>query len=318
MSKSKIKWTKYSWNPIVGCEKVSPGCQKCYAERMAKRLKAMGNKKYQNNVVDEKGWIGGIAAKLSLEDAVIALPKKSSVIFVGSMSDLFFGNIPSSYIQKVYEMMGLFQKHTFIVCTKRPERIIPVLYKSGYMKKGDYLDNVIHLTSVENQEWAERRIPELRILKEYGDWKIGLSIEPLLSSIKLKMNFLKKDYRYDVEFIDQIIIGGESGPGARPMKPEWARSVRDQCADEGVPFFFKQWGAWVHIPRKKVLELRVLPRKNEMYCAKIKMKEEMIYLKRERIIIMEDGIMAKLSKKQAGISGRLLDGKEYKELAWMN
>lgn len=258
MSKSKKEiWWQKSWNPIVGCQKVSPGCANCYAEKMAKRLKAMGQAKYQS-VMDDNGWTGKVASKLSLEDAIIALPKKPSVVFVCSMSDLYFKGVADAKIQKVYENMRMFPQHTFIVCTKRPERIIPVLYDSGHLQKGEFLKNVWHLTSVEDQEWADKRIPELIRLKEWGDWKLGLSIEPLLGPIDLGLS----KYTCLTEYCDnighcsdphtvcpdnphraciqQIIIGSESGPNRRECKIEWVRDIVQQCKAAGVPVFVKQ------------------------------------------------------------------------------
>jgi len=238
MSKSKIEWTEYSWNPIVGCRKVSPGCANCYAEKMARRLKAMGNGAY-DYVLDENGrWDNQVFYRSIPNNGEIKFPKKPTVIFVCSMSDLYYELIDKEDIHLVYNVMRNYTQHTFIVCTKRPERIVPVLYGSGYLKKGESFENVWHLTSVENQEWADKRIPQLLRLREYGDWKLGLSVEPLLGPIDLT---LCPEYE-EGAYLDQIIVGGESGPGARPMHPDWARSMRDQCAEVGVPFFFKQWG----------------------------------------------------------------------------
>jgi protein gp37 len=148
---------------------------------MAWRLKARGNKKYQD-VVDKNGWTGkGVFKHQRIFN--VKFPQKPTTIFVCSMSDLYYELVDDRYIQWVYNVFCSFPQHTFIVCTKRPERIIPVLYESGYMNQGDSLKNVWHLTSIENQEWVDRRIPELLKLKEWGDWKIGLRIEPLIGPI---------------------------------------------------------------------------------------------------------------------------------------
>jgi len=235
MSKSKIEWTEHTWNPIVGCQNVSPGCANCYAVKMAQRLKAMGQVTYQD-VVDKNGWTGVYNADGVYETPQI--PKKASVIFVCSMSDLFCEAIPGSIIQDVYDIFKQYPQHTFLVCTKRPERIVPVLYDSNYFGAGDSLANVWHLTSVENQEYADKRNPELWRLNEWGDWKLGLSMEPLLGPIDLD--------RYVKEWIGQVIIGAESGPKRRECKNEHVSEMVYQCKEAGIPCFVKQ----IHIDGK--------------------------------------------------------------------
>lgn len=313
MQKSKIEWTKSTWNPFCGCRKCSPGCTNCYAERQAKRLKAMGLPQYQD-VVDENGWTGKVCI-----DRWGKAADKSSPIFVGSMSDIFYEGFTDKDILGLYNYFKRCRpKHTFIVCTKRPERIIPTLYDSGYLFSRDRklgkstaaLDNVWHLTSVENQEWADRRIPELIKLKNFGDWKIGISAEPLLGKIELNQNYNQGKFWGDM--LDQVIVGGESGPGARPMNPDWVRSIRDQCQEAHVPFFFKQWGAWLPgepdgTPEYKFQNGKIVDRNGFPDFEDPKIK------KRWRVDAEGDCVWFRAGKKKAGWE---LDGKEYNELAW--
>ena len=210
---SSIEWTESTWNPITGCTKVSPGCKFCYAERMAKRLKAMGSANYENGF------------KLTLHEHVLELPlswKKPQTIFVNSMSDLFHKNVPFEFIQKMFGVMNKAYWHRFQILTKRSERLFeldPLL---------TWTDNIWMGVSVENENYTYR-IDHLR----YTHAKVKfLSIEPLIGPIE-KLN---------LKNIDWVIVGGESGPGARPMKEEWVIKIRDECRKAKVPFFFKQWG----------------------------------------------------------------------------
>jgi protein gp37 len=211
--KSSIEWTESTWNPVTGCNKISPGCKNCYAERMAKRLKAMGSENYENGF------------KLTTHKHVIALPlqwRKPQVIFVNSMSDLFHKNVPLSFILGVFETMNKAHWHVFQVLTKRSDRLIEINKYLPWSK------NIWMGVSVENQEYTSR-IDELR--KTDAATKF-LSIEPLLGPIK-KLNLRK---------IDWVIVGGESGPKARPMKEKWVIDIKERCIKQSVPFFFKQWG----------------------------------------------------------------------------
>jgi protein gp37 len=211
--KSSIEWTESTWNPVTGCNKISPGCKNCYAERMAKRLKAMGSDNYENGF------------KLTIHDHVVALPlqwRKPQVIFVNSMSDLFHKNVPLSFILNVFETMNKAHWHVFQVLTKRSDRLLEL---DKYLT---WTKNIWMGVSVENQD-CTFRIDDLR--KTNAETKF-LSVEPLLGPIK-KLN-LKK--------IDWVIVGGESGPKARPMNEEWVIDIRDKCLKQSVPFFFKQWG----------------------------------------------------------------------------
>ncbi|MEW8659059.1 MAG: phage Gp37/Gp68 family protein [Candidatus Thiodiazotropha endolucinida] len=210
---SKIEWTDTTWNPVTGCTKVSPGCKHCYADRMARRLKAMGQFRYRNGF------------EITLQDDLINLPlswKKPRFVFVNSMSDLFHPDIPVEYIQKVFHVMEQANWHNFQLLTKRSDRLLEISHLLPWP------DNVWIGVSVENADYINR-INHLRSVPATVRF---LSIEPLLGPLS----------RYPLKGIDWVIVGGESGPRARPMEKEWVRKIRDKCIALGVPFFFKQWG----------------------------------------------------------------------------
>src|SRR5690606_31845291 len=210
--KTKIEWTEATWNPTTGCTKVSEGCKNCYAEKMAKRLQAMGMKRYQNGF------------QLTLHWDLIDLPlrwKKPRKIFVNSMSDLFHPAVPDVFILKVFETMNRASHHIFQVLTKRPERAARMADRITWSP------NIWMGTSVENMKVIERVNYLLRIPARVR----FLSCEPLLGHLELNL-----------DGIHWVIVGGESGPGARPLDGDWVRGIRDQCAEAGVAFFFKQWG----------------------------------------------------------------------------
>lgn len=210
---SKIEWTDTTWNPVTGCTKVSPGCKHCYADRMANRLKAMGQFRYRNGF------------ELTLQNDLVNLPlswKKPRFVFVNSMSDLFHPDVPVDYIQKVFNVMEQANWHNFQVLTKRSERLLEIAHLLPWP------ENVWMGVSVENADNVYR-INHLRAVPAAVRF---LSIEPLLGPLS----------RYPLTGIDWVIVGGESGPKARPMKKEWIRKIRDKCIALGVPFFFKQWG----------------------------------------------------------------------------
>ena len=211
--KSSIEWTGSTWNPITGCNKISPGCKFCYAERMAKRLKAMGSDNYKNGF------------KLTLHEHVLELPlswKKPQTIFVNSMSDLFHKNVPFKFIKKVFDVMNRAHWHTFQILTKRSERLFQL------DKKLNWSENIWMGVSVENEKYV-KRIDHLQCTNAFIKF---LSIEPLIGPI----------HNLVLENIDWVIVGGESGPGARPMLESWVIDIRDECKGQNVPFFFKQWG----------------------------------------------------------------------------
>ena len=240
--KSSIEWTDATWNPLAGCTKVSPGCANCYAEVMARRLKAMGNINYQG-VVDDKGrWSGQIALIPSVLDKPLHW-KRPRKIFVDSMSDLFHPTVPSGYIRLVFQAMLEANWHIFQVLTKRPDRMAEVLNGADWWMRIDPEDRK-HIwlgTSVENQKCAEERIPKL--LNTPARVRF-LSCEPLLGPLDLSgfLKCLNGDYK--TPMISWLIAGGESGVKARPMHPNWVTDLRDQCQAAEVAFHFKQWGEW--------------------------------------------------------------------------
>ncbi len=213
MSYSKIEWTESTWNPVTGCNKISPGCKNCYAERMAKRLKAMGQSNYLNGF------------RLTMQPHMLSLPlrwKRPQTIFVNSMSDLFHKDVPFEYVQEVFAVMKQAYWHRFQVLTKRADRLehlSPLL---------DWAPNIWMGVSVENQKY----VPRIDQLRRTGAQTKFISLEPLLGPLK----------DLDLSNIDWAIVGGESGFGARRVSPNWVTSIRQQCQDAGVAFFFKQWG----------------------------------------------------------------------------
>ncbi|MCI0449993.1 MAG: phage Gp37/Gp68 family protein [Chlorobi bacterium] len=213
MAKSSIEWTEMTWNPTTGCDKISTGCKFCYALSFSKRLHGMGVSKYKNGF------------KLTLHPDTLDAPRKwrePKIIFVNSMSDLFHKNIPFEYLKKVFDVMNECPQHIFQVLTKRSD----ILLK--FSPELNWTENIWMGVSVENEK-VKFRIDDL----VKSDAKIKfLSLEPLLGPLpKLKLNK-----------IDWVIVGGESGPRARPMKKEWVDDIKYQCQMNEVPFFFKQWG----------------------------------------------------------------------------
>lgn len=213
MAQSTIEWTESTWNPVTGCDDASPGCENCYARRMARRLEAMGAYSYRNGF------------QLTLQPQMLDRPltwRKPQRIFVNSMSDLFHVDVPKDYIRKVFDVMVAASWHQFQVLTKRSGRLLRLSCELPWPK------NVWMGVSVENSDYS-RRIDHLRNTEAQVKF---LSLEPLIGPIP----------NLDLHNIDWVIVGGESGPGARPMDPGWVRDIRDQCIHAGVAFFFKQWG----------------------------------------------------------------------------
>ncbi|KKN32686.1 hypothetical protein LCGC14_0811470 [marine sediment metagenome] len=309
---SKIEWTDETWNPVAGCTRVSPGCQHCYAERMAKRQIAMGNKNYEGTVDKHGRWTG----KINLIPDALEKPLrwcKPRRVFVNSMSDLFHEDVPDEFIGKVFAVMGDWKcsGHTFQILTKRPERMCQIVLKHIIKP----FPNVHLGVSVENQATANERIPWLLKTPAAVRW---ISLEPMLGPVDLrpwlgpeifcelcdvacpecpyeKAVVCDEDICDETGYLaprtlDSIVVGGESGPGARPMHPDWPRSVRDQCQEAGIAFFFKQWGAWG--PNQSFDH--GLGRKNE---------KEHYFDSRNRVY--------RVGKKSAG---RILDGRTWDEL----
>jgi protein gp37 len=210
---SAIEWTESTWNPVTGCSKTSAGCLNCYAERMARRLQAMGQANYR------RGF------EVTLQPQLLNAPlawRESRLVFVNSMSDLFHEDVPLAFIQEVFSTMRHAHWHTFQVLTKRSERLVEL---APHL---DWPPNVWMGVSVEN-ETVRSRIDNLCAVPAIVRF---LSIEPLLGALP----------ELDLDGIHWVIVGGESGPGARPMDSSWVLDIRDQCAAAKVPFFFKQWG----------------------------------------------------------------------------
>jgi len=241
MASSKIEWTESTWNPVTGCTKISSGCLNCYAERMAKRLRAMGQPNYANGF------------EVTLHPHVLEYPlnlKKSQVIFVNSMSDLFHEDVSLDFIRRIFDVMYRANWHTFQILTKRADRLAelaPLL---------NWPDNVWMGVTVENAD-CEFRIDSLRDVPSAVRF---LSMEPLLSAVE-NMN---------LEDIDWVIVGGESGPGSRPIEKKWVLNILKQCCDANVPFFFKQWGGVNKKKNGRLLDGRFydeMPKLSSMFTA---------------------------------------------------
>ncbi|HML73961.1 MAG TPA: phage Gp37/Gp68 family protein, partial [Anaerohalosphaeraceae bacterium] len=209
-TQSSIEWTECTWNPVSGCTKISPGCANCYAERMAKRLQAMGQYRYRNGF------------KVTLHSEAIKEPhqwKKPRVVFVNSMSDLFHEDIPAKYIQSIFEVMNNTPRHTYQILTKRSERLAelaPIL---------NWSENIWMGVTVENNRYLHR-VDHLRQVDAHIRF---LSLEPLLGPLD----------ELNLHGINWVIVGGESGPNARPIKEEWILTIKNKCVFSDVPFFFK-------------------------------------------------------------------------------
>jgi len=213
MKKSKIEWTESTWNPVTGCTKISTGCLNCYAERMALRLKAMGQPNYRNGF------------KVTCHRHTLDMPlrwKKPQMIFVNSMSDLFHKDVPDDFVFDIFSTMLQAQQHQYQILTKRVERLAKLSPQLPWR------ENIWMGVTVEDVDY-KHRIDYLR----YTGAKIKfLSLEPLLGDLG----------ELNLDEIDWVIVGGESGPGARPIEIGWVRNIREQCLAQNVPFFFKQWG----------------------------------------------------------------------------
>lgn len=275
-ARSKIEWTEMTWNVVTGCNKVSQGCKFCYAEVMHKRLMSMEESKVKKGLIKEsdrkysRPFLDGAFP----HEPSLTIPlhmKKPRMIFVNSMSDLFHESVPFEFIAKVFYAMRLSKRHTYQVLTKRPDRMLEFLSHVRYNKysfcythngnptklyggdgeivcwKDEFpLKNVWLGVSVEDQKTADERIPILLQVPAAVRW---LSAEPLLGKINL-FNYLTSTYndrqdengrnKWAVPHLDWVVAGGESGKGARPMHPDWVRSIRDQCKVAGVPFYMKQ------------------------------------------------------------------------------
>lgn len=248
--KSGIEWTEATWNPVLGCSKTSPGCDNCYAIAQSQRNTAMGSKAYQPALtVKAEGaldWTGELRVLPERLDQPLRWQKPRKV-FVNSMSDLFHQEVSDGFIGDVWNVMALAPQHQFQILTKRSKRMRDVMIdwqtKRFQFRKPDMvwvrplhepLSNVWLGVSVESDKYKFR----VRHLQETPAAVRWLSIEPLVGPLTL--------YPQDLEGIDWVVVGGESGSGSRPMHPDWVRGLRDACVAAGVPFFFKQWGNWGH------------------------------------------------------------------------
>ena len=314
---TKIAWTDESWNPVVGCTKISAGCKNCYAEKMACRLSAMEEKKTPfkpryNRVVINGEWVGNTICR----EPALEIPlrwRKPRKIFVCSMGDLFHPSVPFEFIEKVFSVIDRCPQHTFQILTKRPKRMAE--YIKGEWCKEDssmgfgaaVMENFPNLwlgVTCENQKCADERIP---ILLQIPAAVRFVSIEPMLGAIQLNkihpldgqhwMRSVEGHYKA----LDWVIVGGESGPGARPMHPDWVRSIRDQCQAAGVPFFFKQWGEWGPVSA-------YVPTYRKRYFCFDPPSKATPHLKEYNGLSLAN--MYRYGKKKAG---HLLDGKEYRE-----
>ena len=212
----KIEWTEQTWNPTAGCTKVSSGCKNCYAETMAKRLQAMGVEGYENGF------------KFTLVPSRLNHPykrKKPTVFFVNSMSDIFHEEMPDEYLEQIFDVIRDTPHHTYQLLTKRADRMLE------YFTKNEIPKNIWLGVTVDNRKHGVPRIDKLRNIKATV---LFLSVEPLLEHLG----------EIDLTNIDWVIVGGESGPKARPMDKEWVLDIKRQCEEKDVAFFFKQWGTW--------------------------------------------------------------------------
>jgi protein gp37 len=299
---SHIEWTDHTFNPWWGCAKVSPGCKHCYAETLAHRYHP-GN------------W-GVNGTRKMMSEAYWKQPEKWNRkaaeagridrVFCASMADVFEDR-PELVDprQRLFQLIEGTPSLMWLLLTKRPENVLDMVWWGTFFDLGTpWPDNVCIMTSVENQEMADQRIPQLlAIPSRYR----GLSVEPLLGPVDLKfgLTLSHDDWRQRPEAIHWVIVGGESGPGARPMHPDWARSIRDQCVMAGVPFFFKQWGAWIDTL-------------HGIDADAINGKQEAVYVDSETGAFSDARFgaragrttMQRVDKKRAG---RLLDGREWND-----
>lgn len=341
MADTRIEWAQKVWNPVTGCTKISSGCQNCYAERMAKRLRG------------RCGYPAEDPFRVTLHPERLEEPlrwRKPSKIFVCSMGDLFHEAVPDDFIARVWHTMAINQEHVFQILTKRPDRMAKWIdrvgdyqgYKThnGEPHKADGgsgivvgfrkwpLPNVWLGVTVENQEQADKRIP---ILLQIPAAVRFVSVEPMLGPVDLtrvggdwhgygridalngRRNIEEYIFEYSLrwktercEKIDWVVCGGETGPNARPMHPDWVRSLRDQCQSAGVPFFFKSWGEWVCRPWSSDNG-----RKRELCLG---MDGTSVYTQVGHMMGFRkpgEALMVRVGKKAAG---RFLDGREWNEL----
>jgi protein gp37 len=225
MTDTSIEWTDVTWNPVAGCTVISPGCTNCYAMRMAARLEAMGVQKYRS-LTRRSGSRSVWTGHVTLDRSALDLPlgwKKPRMVFVNSMSDLFHEKVPAEFIESVWDVMRRVPHHTFQILTKRPDRMANLC--AAHLPR---LQNVWLGTSIESDEYLQR-LDQLRQARAVVRF---VSFEPLLGSVR----------KADLHDVHWAIVGGESGPRARPIDVQWVREIREACRRAGAAFFFKQWG----------------------------------------------------------------------------
>lgn len=307
---TKIEWATETWNPVTGCTPISEGCANCYAKRMSKRL------------VGRCGYPEDEPFRVTLHPDKLDQPmkwKKPRMIFVCSMGDLFHEDVPNSFLDQIFAVMAKAEQHIFLILTKRPKRAKEYILKAMYDENCNYqgwyeaindlgipdvtpMENVWLGVTAENQARADERIP---VLLQIPAAKRFVSVEPMLGPVDLSLSDgvdlsmsigtgLKPGKSYLINSLDWVICGGETGPGARPMHPDWVRSLRDQCQAAGVPFFFKSWGEW-------------------MPSYQTGATFELSRLKTDEVVMSGPGhgvVMKKVGKKAAG---RLLDGQTWEQ-----
>lgn len=305
MAKTKIDWADTVWNPVTGCTKISEGCRNCYAERMSKRL------------AGRCGYPKAKPFNVTLHPDKLEEPlkwKKPQRIFVCSMGDLFHKDVPFEFIAKVYRNMALADHHIYLILTKRPARMLQFIkwYRENSAVEGvcgitftTAYSHVYHGVTAENQQAADERIP---LLLQIPAAKRFISIEPMVGPVDLFWGTQHLHHHkggVEIREIDWVILGGESGPKARPLHPDWVRSVRDQCQAAGVPFFFKQWGEWAEVVVGRIKNGDVYLSENGfMYTWGLFGK--VCYANKS------NGVHLRRVDKKA--AGHLLDGKEYREI----
>lgn len=325
MANSKIEWTEQTWNPIIGCSKISEGCENCYAETMAARLKGMykstgkPTKEYMH-VIDEnltdKYWNG----KTSLVKSALKKPlkrKKPTMYFVCSMGDLFHESVPFEWIDKVLTVIYNCPQHTFQILTKRPERMLKY-WKRCYKEAGVSFEDTVPSknnniwwgVTAENQVQANKRIP---ILLQVPAGKHFVSIEPMLGAIDISLwmvsGFLEPPY---TDVLDWVILGGETGAKARPMHSSWVESIQKQCEQSNTPFFFKQWGEFSMTRTPQNFSFLKKEQTAKATILKtVNLEPERGKVRYIGMIGKSEGIwFEKVGKKK---SGNLLNGKTYQE-----
>lgn len=325
MGKTKIEWSERVWNPVTGCTKVSQGCKNCYAETFANRkmgewgkigdfMKFLPGSKETYITRRQREFTDVICHPDRLEQPLHW--RKPAKVFVNSMSDLFHESVPFEFIDKVFYVMMKSDKHTFQILTKRPERALLYLGQKQKQKELGHkglieefpLKNVWLGVSVEDQKTADERIP---LLLQIPAAVRFLSCEPLLGEIDLdRVNMSKPEIKWYAECnvlngegsIDWVICGGESGHGARPMHPDWARKLRDDCISAGVPFFFKQWGEW------GIVKSSLIAKANRGRM--IRMNYDGTFKPCHEAIYDSNGVIS-MARRGKKYTGRLLDGVEW-------